>query len=655
MNSSNHSTASTAAKHRIGYHTLSENTVRAVQTNLIAWYDDNRRKLPWRGDSPPYGKETKQGSDKEDVETAAVSEPPKKRRRMMQSGSKDGKKQSKLSMFFKADKKQSKRKNGKSNMENKNKNDEKKNCKENNIVKENMCKSEQSELKQESESQLKDKKILISGYSVWVSEIMLQQTRVETVIDYYLKWMKHFPTIESLANATEDEVNDIWAGLGYYRRAKHLHLAAKELVSQYNEKNNDRNNDNSNSSSNNNIVLSKNVNDLLKMKGIGEYTAGAIASIAYNENVACVDGNIVRVLSRLVGISCYSSPPQKYHWDLANKLVKGCERTDKLNQSLMELGATICIPSKNSKTGIKSKPLCTKCPINKQCIAYKEQVNKQRPLIIDKEKDKEKEKEKQNKAKNEGEECKICLPLPIQDIEDIVAGIYPIKRGKAKIREQIVARGIVSCYNNKTKKIEYFLHKRGKNGLLANQWDFLCQILNEKMIENKNLNNKKRKEKDTKNKIIEKECQNLISKKLENMFCLTFDSNQDDDIEENGGKNIITYIGTSVHIFSHIRQISYVFNIVLNGGKPCQASLIEDKSVKRGTNVKNNQFQWLDQESMNKKELTTCVEKIWKTKRNHDVKQNDPFDKSCDNSKQQNKNRKSIVGKKRKRKDFDSV
>lgn len=116
-------------------------------------------------------------------------------------------------------------------------------------------------------------KYVISAYGVWVSEIMLQQTRVEAVIPYYIKWMKSFPTVQSLASATEDEVNAHWAGLGFYRRAKLLHTGAKLVSEEYNGE------------------LPKTVNELMKISGIGRYTASAIASIAFGVQVPVVDGN----------------------------------------------------------------------------------------------------------------------------------------------------------------------------------------------------------------------------------------------------------------------------------------------------------------------------------------------------------------------------
>lgn len=116
-------------------------------------------------------------------------------------------------------------------------------------------------------------KYVISAYGVWVSEIMLQQTRVEAVIPYYIKWMKSFPTVQSLASATEDKVNAHWAGLGFYRRAKLLHTGAKLVSEEYNGE------------------LPKTVNELMKISGIGRYTASAIASIAFGVQVPVVDGN----------------------------------------------------------------------------------------------------------------------------------------------------------------------------------------------------------------------------------------------------------------------------------------------------------------------------------------------------------------------------
>lgn len=180
-------------------------------------------------------------------------------------------------------------------------------------------------------------------YAVWVSEIMLQQTQVATVIDYYHRWLERFPTIESLADADREEVMELWAGLGYYRRARFLHESAQIVVDEMDGK------------------VPGTAKELKALKGIGPYTAGAIASIAFEEAVPVVDGNVERVLSRLRAISGdpKATANQKLYWKLAGELVDPDAPGD-FNQAMMELGATICTPQ---------GPTCMLCPVREHCMA----------------------------------------------------------------------------------------------------------------------------------------------------------------------------------------------------------------------------------------------------------------------------------------------
>jgi A/G-specific adenine glycosylase len=180
-------------------------------------------------------------------------------------------------------------------------------------------------------------------YAVWVSEIMLQQTQVATVIPYFERWMIKFPDISSLAKANEQEVLTLWEGLGYYARARNLHKAAQIVVTEYEG------------------ILPCDLVELRKLPGVGRYTAAAIASMAYGVDAATLDGNIKRVLSRVFNFSSPVNVPsgEKILWRLAERhLPKGY--AGEYNQALMDLGATICLPQ---------KPRCKKCPICNLCEA----------------------------------------------------------------------------------------------------------------------------------------------------------------------------------------------------------------------------------------------------------------------------------------------
>lgn len=179
------------------------------------------------------------------------------------------------------------------------------------------------------------------AYAIWVSEIMLQQTQVKTVIPYYERWMERFPTIRTLAEASEEEVLKLWAGLGYYSRARNLHKAAKSLNGEF----------------------PRDFDSILKLPGIGRYTAGAISSIAFNQATPILDGNVMRVLARLFALTAPIKSLQTKLWSYAEALVSSTRSCSELNQSLMELGATVCIPR---------NPLCTECPASALCSARKE-------------------------------------------------------------------------------------------------------------------------------------------------------------------------------------------------------------------------------------------------------------------------------------------
>lgn len=180
-------------------------------------------------------------------------------------------------------------------------------------------------------------------YGVWVSEIMLQQTQVERVVPYWTRFLARFPTVKSLAAAQLEDVLGLWTGLGYYSRARNLHLAAREVVARFEGE------------------LPDSVDALLTLPGFGRYTAGAVASIAFELEAPLVDGNVARVFSRVLELD--GVPGEKAReaalWDAAEVLVTGARPGD-WNQALMELGATVCVPQ---------NPLCLVCPVNTSCTA----------------------------------------------------------------------------------------------------------------------------------------------------------------------------------------------------------------------------------------------------------------------------------------------
>ena len=180
-------------------------------------------------------------------------------------------------------------------------------------------------------------------YCIWISEIMLQQTRVEAVKEYYRRFLEALPTVVSLAEATEEQVLKLWEGLGYYSRARNLKKAACQIVQQHNG------------------VFPDDWDLVRKLPGIGDYTAGAILSIAFGQSVPAVDGNVLRVLSRVFhDESDILDPKTKVRMTELLKQVYPCEYCSEVTQSLMELGAMVCVPN--------GEPKCTQCPLSDICV-----------------------------------------------------------------------------------------------------------------------------------------------------------------------------------------------------------------------------------------------------------------------------------------------
>ena len=197
-------------------------------------------------------------------------------------------------------------------------------------------------------------------YHIWVSEIMLQQTRIEAVKKYYTRFMEELPTIQDLAVVPEEKLLKLWEGLGYYSRARNLKKAAIQIEQEYEGK------------------MPTNYADLLKLAGIGEYTAGAIASISYKEKVPAVDGNVLRVVSRVL-----ASKEDVLLPETKRKITKALfeimpNEPGDFNEGLMELGEKICLPN--------TVPMCDKCPIQEFCRAHKENLTKEIPVRIKKQK-----------------------------------------------------------------------------------------------------------------------------------------------------------------------------------------------------------------------------------------------------------------------------
>jgi len=235
-------------------------------------------------------------------------------------------------------------------------------------------------------------------YRVWISEIMLQQTRIEAVIPHYHAFVTRMPNLRALAEIEETELLKFWEGLGYYSRARNLQKAAKTVLANGKED------------------LPETYAELLKLPGIGEYTAGAVASICFNECVPAVDGNVLRVLARLTGddTDVLSPEGKKKFTALAKRLVPR-DAAGKFNQAVMELGETVCLPN--------TAPKCEKCPFSEVCVAHRKGS---------------------------------AAELPV--------------RKKAKKRK-IELRTVLVLKTNET-PARFLIHKRPQKGLLANLFEY---------------------------------------------------------------------------------------------------------------------------------------------------------------------------------------
>jgi A/G-specific adenine glycosylase len=305
--------------------------------------------------------------------------------------------------------------------------------------------------------------IPVTAYGVWISEVMLQQTRVETVIDYWTRWMSEFPDVATLARATPDDVNRMWAGLGYYRRAQFLLQGARKVVSDYGG------------------VLPQTVPELLKIPGIGPYTAGAIASIAYGMREPLVDGNVMRVFSRLLAVKLEvgGGAMEKLCWTVAKNLVPDDHPGD-FNQALMELGATVCKPT---------SPSCSTCPLRSECAAL---ALVQLASQID-------GAEQRSATKKSGLQLfiKKSIASEVADIELAPASYpfdtsllprdvaeFPRKVAKKKAKELVFSVCVLrtklllhessneSANTGNEGEYKYLFVRRPSTGLLANQWEF---------------------------------------------------------------------------------------------------------------------------------------------------------------------------------------
>ncbi|EFC39602.1 predicted protein [Naegleria gruberi] len=421
------------------------------------------------------------------------------------------------------------------------------------------------------------------AYEVLVSEIMLQQTQVETVKTYFLKWMKRFPTVKDLADATVDDAVGIWSGLGYYRRARYLYNAAKYIVEKINKpiKNEEIISDDEDDDEEKKRIIYKlpdNVKDLMQLPGVGRYTAGAIASIAFSRTASVVDGNVFRVFARLKRIEediAVNKTANTVFWPMADNLIQHyrdiedtvLEKEDlelkhrynvtgDFNQAVMELGRTVCIPR---------NPKCTECPLAEVCEA--------------------------NKA--------------LEKEEIATVEIYPVKNKKTKKRTQVVS----CCIFYKEGDVDSCLfEKRPKETLLGGTWHFPFVIIQDTKAEEEENEEDSEDEEGSKKKKPKKQAKKTkattkaaaSSSESEHFIKLKEFLVKEGFVQD---KSIpFEYHASVDHVFTHINQTNHIYSC-------SDKYLIKDLE---DSNSEEDQWKWFANSQRKSQGISTVASKIFK-------------------------------------------
>ncbi|KAI6115963.1 DNA glycosylase [Pisolithus sp. B1] len=403
------------------------------------------------------------------------------------------------------------------------------------------------------------------AYEVWISEIMLQQTQVATVIPYYNKWMTKFPSIADLAASDIETVNGLWKGLGYYSRAARLLKAAQKVVEELGGR------------------LPDNAKDMqAKIPGVGRYSAGAVCSIAYNECVPVLDGNVHRLLSRFLAL--HAPPKGKQTLDIlwagATAFVQNSSRPGDINQALIELGSTVCKVR---------EPACSGCAISSWCQAYKRT---------------------QGASVNNDQ---LLFPTVILQRSGLVT-IYPMKVERKKAREELDIVNVVEWRREDNSQRWFILVRRPEGGLLAGLHEFpTVAAVSDSLAASK-------------------DDPEILDKWLSNLFidppslCFKDSNSQKVGCETTGTLRVamIKPVGDVVHVFSHIKKTYRVQwgcrdesrlptvptrEMIEGNGKDKRQKV---SRTSRGGNAITSAAQWVPLDEVESINIGTGVMKVWK-------------------------------------------
>jgi A/G-specific adenine glycosylase len=600
------------------FHDIDPEEAVQIRSALLTWYRQHRRRLPWRGDPPPWNGSTAQYGQSNQNKNKKIKKTP---------SSKD----------------------------------------ENHVV-------------LEDDSLWLQKTYPVTAYGIWVSEIMLQQTRVEAVIPKWCQWMHTFPTVQALARATPEQINAIWAGLGYYRRARFLHKAAQQLVAEAANNNNNNNNaDELDDENDDNLIpFPTTVAEWQRLPGVGRYTASAIASIAYGQNVPVVDGNACRVLSRLRAIANTIQAPalkDQHGWNLAAQIISSLQSPQphempensnhkissnstltnesttagEINQAIMELGATHCAapigtggihpddplrefywstrigsqaaarvfsvhngkvendnnsinhPSsvhRNNSTSAQLCPICAPHGIHETWENLQTCLSTQLAEV---------EEESSNKHDTEMDEM-------ARRIGHSVFPLAPIKTAK---REEVWTVAVIA-YENPTpspssKVKRWLMVRRPEQGLLAGQWEFPAALV--WTSDDNQTNNKKRKNKSTEtNATVPVIASKVRSKALDEVLLELCPS-----LLRKGRRPLTRKpVGKEPieHVFSHVRHTMYIEHAEWIAS---DTSVEEEecKEVSDRQSQQSRQVRWLCESDMKRVGVTSGVKKILRWVKQH--------------------------------------